>query len=192
MSNKLRISPSGPFLKNANGGDFEPGAGARLRLVEATSTIGAGTAIIPTAPTQLSSTLGGTFNVAMANPDPLLNYRVHVQTDVGSASTNVPAAVELYIDYSVDGGATWAEAVSNTHTVNPSTVSGTSRQVSLDMTLRAGSSLSVTGAPQTAELRVRARIGASAGGGTAVVQGAATPGSTRGVGTILLQLEECF
>lgn len=193
MNSKLRISPSGPFLTNSNGGIFEPGPGCRLRLVEAACTIGGGSAAIPTAPTAIATTLGNTnFTVGLAEPDPQLNYRANVRCDVSSASTNIACQVELYLDTSVDAGATWTEACSNSHTVNPSTVSGTSRQIELGMTLRVGSGLSVTGAPQTAGILVRARIGASSGGTTAIIQSPTTPGDTRGVGSVHLSLEECF
>lgn len=184
----IRLSPSGPNLNNAGGAPFAPGPGARLRLVEAQTTI-TGTLTIPTAPTTIAQQLGlTTFFLQLTQPDPNLEYRADILLDVVNPTTNVSAQVELYLDTSTDG-ATWLEVASNAHVVG---FSG-ARQIRLDKKLTAGSAIGVgVGQPN---LYVRARIGASINGGVVVVSTPGTPGGdpgTPGNGPVLLQLEECF
>lgn len=187
MTQAIRLSPSGPVIQNANGGTMVPGPGARLRLVEASCTIGGTLAITPS-PETLGPVLGGpALTVSLPNPQGGLEYRVTALLDVFNTSTNVTASVELYLDLSTDGGATWPEKASNTHLVG---FTG-ARQVRCDMKLAPGGSLGV-GAGVTS-LIARARIGASAGTPNVLAESAGTPGdAATSVGTVLLQLEECL
>lgn len=195
MSGALRISPSGPIVQNGSGGQFKPSNGARLRLVEATTTV-SGTSVIPTAPTPISSSLGTLpgLTVALSKPDKNLSYRARIECDVVNPSTNVVGEVELYIETSTDGGVTWVEQSSNTHVANSTEVAPavpTGRAIALTLPLTPGVGLGLTGTEQT--LVVRAKIGASSGGGVLVLSSAATPGGDlKSQGTILLQLEECL
>jgi hypothetical protein len=160
--------------------------GARLRLVEATTTsINANT--IPTVPAVIGNPIGSaTFPpLALQHPDPAKNYRATVVCDVYNPTTNVAAQVELYLDTSQDAGATWQEQASNSHIVGFST----SRQIRLDLPMRPGSSFPV--AAGAAALQLRCRIGASTNGGNVVLYGPLTPGGdTAGVGCVDLQFEE--
>ncbi len=192
MSQAIRLSPSGPNIANANGGPFTPGAGAQLRLVEATTTC-AGTVAIPTVPTQIARLLGGTnfaVNMGVAAggnaPTPSHQYRATVLLDVYNPTTNAAAEVQLYLDMSTDN-ATWREVANNDHLVG---FSGT-KQIRLDAPLQYGSIYGVLPADQN--LYLRARIGATSGGGIVLVDSAATVGDAlHNQGTVLLQLTECF
>ncbi len=186
MTQAVRLSPSGPVIANANGGPFAPGPGAQLRLVEATTTC-AGSLAIPTVPTQVANVLGGTnFSVNLAAPNVGLEYRATVICDVYNPTTNALAEVQLYIDMSTNN-ATWREIANNDHLVGFSS----SRQVRLDAPLKAGLTYGIVANDATVYLR--ARIGASSGGGIVSISSAATVGdATNNQGTVLLQLSECF
>ncbi len=189
MNQPIRLSPSGPVIANAAGGPFAPGPGARVRLVEATTTIAgtSGVLLIPSTPTEIANPPGTTnFRVQLPDPNSALEYRATIICDVLNPTTNANASVELYIDTSSDAGSTWHEQVSNSHLVG---FSG-ARQIRCDMPLRPGANVNaVSGAPA---VLVRARIGASSGGGVVMIESAGTPGQVDGVGTCLLQLEECL
>lgn len=196
MSAAVRLSPSGPNLTNASGGAFNPGPGARLRLVEGSTTIAAGTAgIIPTALAVVGPVIGSgaPLLLVLNAPSPSLKYRATVLCDVINPSTNVLGEVQLYLETSVDN-VTFTEFCSNTHIVNSSEVAPAvplSRQIRLDLQLVAGSVLGVTSA--TPNLFVRAKVSATSGGGIVLVSSLPTPGGdTKSVGTVLLQFEECF
>jgi len=194
MTQAVRLSPSGPIIANANGGPFTPGPGAQLRLVEATTTC-TGTLAIPTVPTQIARLLGGTnfaVNIGVASggpgaqPSPSHQYRATVLLDVYNPTTNAAAEVQLYLDMSTDN-ATWREVANNDHLVG---FSG-AKQIRLDAPLQYGSVYGVL--PADTNLYLRARIGASSGGGIVLVDSAATVGdATHNQGTVLLQLTECF
>lgn len=187
MTQAIRLSPSGPVIANAGGGPFAPGPGASLRLVEAQCTIG-GSLAIPTVPVAIGPTLGavGFFDV-LAGPNPALNYRASVLLDVFNGTTNASASVELYLDSSTDG-VTFTELASNTHLV----AQNGGRQIRLDKRLTSGVNFGVVAGQ--ASLYLRARIGASTQVYPNVLaESALTPGDTPGsVGTVLMQLEECF
>lgn len=198
MTQAIRLSPSGPNISNANGGELTPGTGMMLRLAEASTTLN-GAGQIPTAPTVLGTTLGSSqgLGLALNNPDPNLNYRASVLCEVANGSTNVPGEVQLFLETSVDGGTSWTEQVSNTHTVNSTEVAPgvtLARLIRLDMTQRLGSGLGVTAATKASgSLQVRARIGATSGGGVVSVVSAVTPGGdTQSVGTTYSSLSEHF
>jgi hypothetical protein len=192
MSQAVRLSPSGPVIANANGGPFNPGPGAQLRLVEATTTC-AGSLAIPTVPTQIARVLGGTnfavnLGVASGGHAPYAGnqYRATVLLDVYNPTTNALAEVQLYLDMSTDN-ATWREVANNDHLVG---FSGT-KQIRLDAPLQYGSIYGVGTTDQN--LYLRARIGASSNGNVVLVDSAATAGdATNNKGTVLLQLTECF
>ncbi|HXJ69876.1 MAG TPA: hypothetical protein VNM39_13280 [Verrucomicrobiae bacterium] len=186
MSKAIRLSPSGPNLDNAGGAPFAPGPGAQLRLVEAQCTIG-GSLAVSSVPQVVGPTLGAaTFNVEFADPNANLNYRATALLDVINTSTNVTASAELYIDTSTDG-ATWTEQASNSHLVAP----GVTRQIRCDLILHSGAALGVVAG---LALITRVRVGAAAGtANTVLAESAVTPGGdAKSVGTVLLQLAECF
>lgn len=196
----LRVSPSGPLAGNGSGGTFDPGVGARLRLAEANCTIGGTGGLIPTAPSVI-----GPNGIGGANPIFLglsgvqagRHYRATVLCDVDNPSTNVVGEVQLYIETSTDQ-VTWTEQASNTHRVNstevaPAVVIG--RQIRCDLPLTSGAALGVTSTPGAGSpnLFVRARIGASSGGGVVEMYTPVTPGGDlKSVGSFLLQFEECL
>jgi len=195
---KLRLSPSGPVVENTNGGPFEPGPGAMLRLAEGTTTIG-GTLVVPTVPATIGTALGGgTVLVAQLDkPDPNLRYRATVLLDVLNTATNATSDVQLFIDTSVDGGATWVEEVANAHYVGAGTGSSEDlrcpRQVRCDMTMRLGSALAGPVGAASPSLRVRARIGQATSNTSCLVDSRDSSGSETGlVGSALLQLTEHF
>lgn len=187
MNAALRLSPSGPVITNVVGAPLKFGSGARLRLVESTSTCGAGNTI-PTVPAILANPIGtGTVSASLVGPSPGLAYRATVLCDVMNPTTNVTQQVELYIDTSPDG-VTWTERASNSHVV----AAGTARMIRLDLPLSSGASNGVTAGDGS--LNFRCRIGASTGGGSAVVSAPVTPGAPAGSskGTILQTFEETF
>ncbi len=178
MNIPIRLAPSGPVVATM-------GAGAQLRLVEATTTsINANT--IPTVPAVLGNPIGSaTFGpLILTKPAPTNNYRATVVADVYNPTTNVLAQVELYLDVSKDG-INWTQAASNSHQVG----FGGSRQIRLDMSMRAGSALAV--AANDATLQLRCRIGASANGGNVLLVGPTTPGGDPlSAGAVDMQLME--
>jgi hypothetical protein len=196
----IRLSPSGPVVGNAGGAPFMPGPGARLRLVEQGFLVPTAAAanVIPTAPGVLGPAgigVGNGQNLILSVPNPALNYRATILCDVSNPSTNVLGEVQLYLEVSTDGGVTYVERASNTHLVNSTEVAPAAplgRQIRLDLQLTAGLTLGVPAAAPPA-MFVRAKIGASSGGGTVTVLSLATPGGDlKSVGTALLQLEECL
>ncbi len=187
MTQAIRLSPSGPVIANSGGGPFAPGPGASLRLVEAQCTIG-GSLAIPTVPVVIGPTLGvpGFLDV-LALPNAALNYRATVLLDVLNGTTNAQASVELYLDSSTDG-VTFNEIASNSHLIGQNSV----RQIRLDQKLTSGVNFGIIAGQGS--LYLRARIGASTQTYPNVLaESAVTPGGdAHGVGTVLMQLEECF
>ncbi len=195
---KIRIAPSGPFVLNDDGATLGFGPGAQLRLTEGGSTIG-GTLVIPTTPTELGTTLGGTDQrMSLALPKTGLSYRAEVSLDILNPTTNVAGEVQLYLDTSVDAGVSWDEQASGTFLCNPSgniapSAQDTARPIRLNLLLSSGAVLGVTSAPASASILVRARVGASSGGGTVRVQSPVTPGGDEhSVGTFHIELSEHF
>lgn len=195
---KIRVSPSGPFVLNAAGDPLGFGPGAQLRLTEGGSTIG-GTLVIPTVPVELGTTLGGTDQrMSLSLPKTGLSYRAEVSLDILNPTTNVSGEVQLYLDTSVDGGVSWDEQASGTYLCNPSgnvaaSSQDTARPVRLNLILTSGAVLGVTSSPASPSLLLRARVGATSGGGTVRVQSPITPGGdTHSVGTFHVELSEHF
>lgn len=194
----LRNSPSGPVVKNSGGGPFEPGTGAMLRLSEGTTAIGGSLRILTTAQTIGTQLGGGTVLVAeLAKPNPELNYRATLLLDVQNTTTNASAEVQLFIDTSVDGGATWVEEVANAHSIGQAGGSALlgpeTKQVRLDMTLRLGKNLGGPVLANSPSLRVRGRVAQAADVALCVVSSLATSGEETGLtGSVLLQLTEHY
>lgn len=192
---KIRLSPSGPVVENSNGGPFEPGTGAMLRLAEGYTTIG-GSLQMSSVPNTIGTVLGGgtVLIQSLANPNPDLYYRATVFLDVLNTSTNQSAHVVLFIDTSADGS-TWTEQAGNMHVVGAgSGIDGGlagPRQVRLDMTLKLGSTIAELDGANP--LRVRARIGLVTAVDGALVSSEASDGSFDDlVGTAYLSLSEHF
>jgi hypothetical protein len=196
MADALRLSPSGPDIQNPGGALFEPGAGARLRLAEATTTVGSTTNVITTIPQVLgvelaaAPVLGNAPMVAsLLLPDEAKNYRATLCCDVMSDLTNADLTVTLTVQTSPDQ-ITWTDLVSNEHTLGfnaTATPSGGARSVRLDAVLRSGTAFNVTDGD--AQLAVRGLVSASAAGG----QVAHPTGSAEtGVGSCYIILEEMF
>lgn len=179
MSKAIRLSPSGPSIANAGGAPFAPGPGARLRLNEATST---GTQALSASVAPL---VGSGYVIALDAPNPALNYRATALIDAENDSTNVTAAIQLYLDISPDN-ATWTEVASNGHLVGPLSV----RQIRVDSPLKLGSALGVL--TTWTNIFLRARIGASVGAAASTSSGSVPGADPTNKGTALLQLEECF
>lgn len=187
----IRLAPSGKPLSNANGGAFAPGSGSRIRLVEANSPM-AGTVAIPTDDTGIISPAGfGVSGAAvvltLGSPSSGLKYRATLALDVSNTSTNTEGSVELFIDASIDDGATFVNIYNNTHAiaaVHPSlTGIAEVRGAQLWAPLTSGQALNIVSGT-TPSLKIRARV-KSLGGITAV-------SSTGGTGTIHMELEECY
>jgi hypothetical protein len=189
---KIRNSPSGPFVTNSGGVPAELGPGAQLRLVDGVGTHG-GTTVIPTVPAVIKNPTGADLSVALLLPNTGYQYGVHVKLDVLNPSTNVQAAEQLYIDASVDGGSSWTELAQNSHEVLPVVGNpGNARTISLDMPLALGTAYGVTSSPVSPSLSFRARIGATTGGGTVLIDSPNGPGAAAQNGTIYLSATENF
>ncbi len=158
---KLRLSPSGPVVENAEGGPLEFGTGAVLRLAEATTTVGGSLALTNVGQTIGTVLGGGTVMIAsLLAPRADYRYRATVLVDVKSLAEVANAQCVLYLDTSADG-LNWVERVVNAHEVGRSVdateiISSNARQVRLDLPMALGSALGVTGS--SSSLRVRARI----------------------------------
>jgi hypothetical protein len=198
MSTAIRLSPSGPVITNPAGAPLAPGTGARLRLAEASTTIGT-TNVIPTAanlaaapyigPGGLGVAGGPALIASLPNPSQSANYRMTALLDVRNPSTNVNGVVQLYLATSWDNGVTWHEQASNQHQVAGEPTAGNERQMRIDQTLISGAALGMT--PGAPSLQVRAHIGATVGGNVLQLPSGDTgDGASRGA--FLLQLEEMF
>lgn len=193
----VRLAPSGPDIANDEGGEFEPGTGARLRLAEATSTVGSTTNVITTIDQVLGVQLvaapvlaDGPMSASLAGPKAAKNYRATVCCDVMSDLTNANVTVTLGIQTSPDG-TTWTTKVQNQHWLGASaetTGAGNARQCRLDLTLRSGAALGVLDAH--AQLAVRAVIKADKAGATLAHPDGS--GAETGVGSCYIVLEELF
>lgn len=195
MSQAIRLSPSGPIISNPGGAPLTPSTGARLRLAEATTTVGSANSV-PTAANYAASQAigvaigsGPALTVSLTAPNVANNYRATALLDVTNPTTNALGTVQLYLETSFDGGATWSEQASNQHNIFGSTNGGQSRQIRVDLPLRTGASLGM--APGAPSITIRAKIGATVGGGLLTVPSGDT-GDAASKGTVLLQLEEMF
>lgn len=197
---KIRVSPSGPFIENSSNAPLEFGPGAMLRLVEAQGIV-AGTIAVSSVPLEIASSLGGTdFRLALTAPNPGKAYRATIACDVRNTTTSTAATVELYLQSSVDNGATWTTQASNEHTINAVGIAASSvqaRHIRLDLTLTDGGNISVTSSPQTAGIIFRALIGTASGGPADTVRvdsnttpAPGVPGTS--VGTVYFGLSEHF
>jgi hypothetical protein len=192
-SKPIRLSPSGPVVGNSDGGNFIPGPGTRLRLVQGHCTVSA-TTQIPTTPATgavIGPTLGSAaLNQHLDNPQPGCQYRASISCDLANQATT-DGVVTLFLDTSVDGVA-WTEAASNSHNVaGGALVSGRngSRRAKLDLILTQGADLGVTSSPASPALYVRGRIlGTNDIAAYCLLVSDATDAA--GVGTIVLELEE--
>ena len=196
MSSPIRLSPSGPIVGNTTGGQYSPGPGARIRLVQGHTTVSA-TTQIPTTPatgTVIGPTLGGAVSITqqLDNPQPGAQYRAQIKCNLANQATT-DGVVTLFLDTSTDGAA-WTEAASNQHHVTGGTLAagqvGTgSRMAELELPLTLGSSIGVTSNPPSPTLYVRARI-LGTNNLTALCLLVSDATDAAGVGTIVLELEE--
>lgn len=193
----IRLSPSGPVIGNTAGGDLSFGPGARLRLVETNSPM-SGALIIPTVPDVLSPFGFGDVNaivLSLPTPKAELEYRGKLVLDVQNQSTNLGGQVILYLDVSVDGGATYTNRVANAHECPPA-VAGQlyTRQCEVWMPLLSGEFLGVI-TNTTPSIKLRARAQRNSNLDPMLVSSLA---STTGIivgglaGSIHMELEEAF
>jgi len=191
----LRLSPSGPDVENSDGGPFDPGSGARLRLNEALTTVGSTTGAITTIAQVIGQNLSATpvpsdlpMSTSLATPKEDLKYRAELECDVMSSDTNTDILVTLTIQTSPDGTA-WTDLVSNEHTIGFSgnNAAGGARMCKLVATLRRGDLFNVTDGD--AQLAVRGTIKADAVGAFISHPNGDTED---GVGSAHVLLEELF
>lgn len=197
MTEAVRLSPSGPDLANSSGASFEPGTGARLRLAEASSTVGSTTNAITTVDqvlgVQLAAAPGfadGPMTTSLLTPAVNKNYRATLCCDVMSDVTNANIKVTIGIQTSKDG-ITWTTKVQNEHFLGATTETtgaGNARQCRLDLKLTSGTALGVL--VGDAELAVRGIIKADIDG--AAVAHPTGSGDEAGVGSCYIVLEELF
>jgi hypothetical protein len=157
MSQAIRLSPSGPVIT-------EIGFGMLLRRHEAQGVM-TGNLVLPITTPGVVCYDGFTLATSpmRANLDlPKVDryYGAQVWLDLWNQTTNVLGSVVIYLDTSVDGGATWVNRVANGHKVLPqfgadAARSGTARQVTLQLPMTSGNSLGVL--PASTGLQVRAR-----------------------------------
>jgi hypothetical protein len=193
----LRLAPSGPPIENSAGAPFEPGTGARLRLAEASSTVGSTTNVITTVDQVLGVQLAaapifsnGPMTTSLTGPAVNKNYRATLCCDVMSDVTNANVKVTIGIQTSKDG-ITWTTKVQNEHWLGATTETtgaGNARQCRLDLKLQSGAALGVIAGD--AELAVRGIIKADITGAT--VAHPEGSGDEAGVGSCYIVLEELF
>lgn len=171
---RVRRSPSGPVLS------LGFGAGAMLRLAEATTTI-SGSLAVPIGKITLGPHLADDYKMELENPHPDADYRVTAFLDVLNTDTDDEADVQLYLETSKDG-ATWVEQAANTHTIS---LDG-HRLIRCDLTLTPGADLGVV--EGDVSLFARARIGSSVN--TVEVSSDGTPSDVHDNGTFYLGLSE--
>jgi hypothetical protein len=201
----IRLSPSGPVIGNTGGAPLGFGPGAILRLTEAQSVM-SGTLIIPTIPGLICPDGFGQTDAIVLTldaPKEALEYRANLKLDVLNTSTNTEGQVTLFLDVSVDGGATYTVVAKNTHkiaAVHPSlTEVSEAREMSVNLPLATGLTLGVTDALPTPtpsiKLRARAQSMTIAVQPTVDSLGTITgdAGTVAGLnGTVHMELMECF
>lgn len=134
----LRLSPSGPPVTNAEGGDAIPGPGMQLRLAEAagSTTMAAFTASYQ----NIVDADGDPFEVELSAPVANLRYRFNFHCDVDEPTGNADA-VQFRVVASYDDGATftnvWAE---NSHAL----LANLERHCAIDVPITLGSALGAT------------------------------------------------
>lgn len=177
MNTPIRLSPSGPTLKNADGGILGFGSGARLRKVKDVQAY--------TSPAPLDATPVVLPNaVALSTPDAGYKYDARVEFDVQNASAG-PGVLNVALQSSVDAGASWT-----TRATAQVPVGGNSdgtldcQHVALEFpSFLTGAALGVT--TGATPLQVRATVAAPSGANITIV-------SVGTNGTLALSLEELF
>jgi len=190
----IRLSPSGPIIGKAT----SPGPGARLRLTEATSTMG-GSQAIPTVPDVISPGGFGSPSALVLTldaPKETLQYRANLALDVTNAATGTGGEVVLYLDVSIDGGTTYTNHAKNAHVINAGLGNVEGRQMQVWLPLTLGSALGVSDATPPASIKLRARANQVVGTTDLAVSSLATSDGGTPVdgldGTIHMELEECI
>lgn len=202
MNLPVRYSPSGAVISNTDGGPFTPGAGARLRLAEATTTMGGSLAVPAVADVIGPDGFGDpdALVLTLATPKAGLKYRAVLTLDVLNTITNVGAEVVLYLDTSVDGGTTYTNRCRSMHKIGCATDLATdvpnARNIDIHFPMTLGTSLGVddSAPPANIKLRARASLPVGTAAGTLVSSASeSTGGAVSGCnGTIHMELEECF
>jgi hypothetical protein len=105
---KIRISPSGPFLTNDEGGFAIPGPGFQLRLAETKATCGGN---IDDTPAELGS---GNLRATLENCSPDLQYKASAQINTWYQSNGSDITLTVALQRSIDAGATWLTVRSDT------------------------------------------------------------------------------
>jgi hypothetical protein len=190
----IRLSPSGPIIGKAGSG----GAGARLRLTEATSTMG-GSQAIPTTPDVIGPDGFGApaaLVLTLDAPKEKLNYRATLSLDVVNTSTNEGGEVVLYLDVSLDGGLNYTNRAKNVHIINSTVTDTEGRSMEVWLPLTLGSVLGISDATPPPSIKLRARANQVGGPATLFVNSPATSsGGSPPVsglnGSIHMELEEC-
>ena len=190
----IRLSPSGPVIGKAG----SPGPGARLRLTEAASVMG-GSQAIPTVPDVISPDGMGALPglvLTLDSPKEALHYRANLALDVINSATSPGGEVVLWLDVSIDGGATYTNRARNAHVINSSDTAIEGRQMQVWLPLTLGSALGVSDAAPTASIKLRARANRVLGPDGVSVSSLATSDGSAPVtelnGTIHMELEECL
>lgn len=202
MTQAIRLSPSGPDIKNSGGAPFAPGPGARMRMADRSDVIGDGSEVIPTAKTTIKAAgFGGSdadaLTLTLDLPNAAARYGMLLTFDVVNTSTNIDSTVDLFLDVSVDGGTTWTERASNQH--HPSAAADlttdvlSGRQMSLYVPLGLGSALGVVAGSPSLKIRPSAAQPSYLGGAGAELYSPSTSlSSGTSKGTFYMRLEECF
>ena len=191
----IRLSPSGPVIGKVG----TPGPGARIRLTEATSTMG-GSQAIPTVPDVIGVNGFGAsppLVLTLDAPKEALSYRANLALDVRNTATSPGGEVVLYLDVSIDGGTTYTNRAKNVHAIN-STITDQveARQMQVWLPLVLGSALGISDATPPASIKLRARANQAVGSDAVQVNSQAISGGVTPVselnGTIHMELEECL
>lgn len=129
---RLRLSPSGPFIENAEGGVADPGNGFQLRLDEAGGSVGMG-ALTDVYQEVLAVSGGAPFEASLLLPDPNRRYRVNAHLD--AQCVTLDDALDLRLMAAYDGVNFVNELAENTHAM---LVDSTVR-FGIDMVMQLGS-----------------------------------------------------
>lgn len=196
----IRLSASGPNIGNELGGPLEFGPGAQLRMDDNSWIIGDGSVVIPTAAT-IVYTAGFAGDVpcvvSLADPAPTKRYAIEVEFDTINNSTNIDTFVQVFLDVTNDGGATWHEIASNQH--HPSAAADLASDVNsgshmaLHQRMIQGGAMGVEAGD--ASLIVRCRLAAPAylgGAGVELYSPYTSGASTFSRGTFYMRLTELF